>query len=170
MSDQGMTEGESRKPNGIGGWLLIPVLGLLFSVYQGFGLFKSNDLILFKPEMWAVFSTPGTIFYKSWWTPLIISLGFLQVAITGLSIVALIALFKKKRFVPVLMISIYIIGFAMMVNDYVLAKLFFPMIDPDWAGSLQSQSLKKLIGVALAALIWIPYFVRSRRVKNTFVM
>ena len=170
MSEQGVTEDVSRNPSGIGGWLLIPVLGLLISVYQGFDLFKSNDLVLFKAEMWAAFSTPGTIFYKSWWTPLIISLAFFQVIITGLSIVAVIALFKKKRFVHVLMVSIYIIGFAMMMNDYVLAKLFFPLIDPDWADSLQSQSLKKLIGVALAALIWIPYFMRSKRVKNTFVM
>lgn len=170
MIEQGVQGNESIKPNGIGGWLLIPVLGLFFVIYQGFELFKSNDLLLFQSEMWTAFSVPGTVFYKSGWTPLIISLAFLQVAITALSIVALVALFKKKRFVPALMVAIYVVGLALVANDYVLARLFFPMVDPDLAISIQSESIKKLIGVSLAAVIWIPYFVQSKRVKNTFVM
>jgi hypothetical protein len=165
-----MERSRSKDPSGIGGWLLIPLLGLFFVIYEGFELFKNNAFLLFQSEMWTAFYTPGTIFHNSRWTPLILSLAFLQAAITILSAAAIVALFKKKRFVPALMVAIYVVGMALVANDYVVARYFFPLIDPDWAVSLQSQSLNKLIGALLSAAIWIPYFMQSKRVKNTFVM
>lgn len=160
---------ETRGSNGIGGWLIIPVIGLFFSVYHGLSLYLAGELLLLQSGMWAALSTPGTIFYKSHWAPFVVSLAFLQTIVVVLSISALVAMFRKKSFVPALMVCVYVVGVLMMANDYLVAEFLFPQIDPAWAAELQSASLKKLIGVSLAASIWIPYFVRSRRVKNTFV-
>ena len=160
---------ESKKPEGIGGWLLVPIIGLFFSIYQAFEIIKAGEFLMFEPEMWRAFVSPGTVFYHSFWVPAIVSLAILQLAIMMMSIAALISIFKKKRFVPHLMITVYAIGVAMMINDYLLAARFFPLISVELAEATQPESMKKLIGVSLAALVWTPYFMRSRRVKNTFV-
>ncbi len=169
MNDEDKVGSGSTKPEGIGGWLLVPIIGLFFSIYQAFKLFRDDGLLLFEPEMWLSFTTPGTVFYHSWWVPVIVSLAVFQLTIIVISIAAVIAILKKKRFVPKLMIGVYIVGLIMMIDDYVLATLFFPLISAELADATQSESIKKLVGVTLAALIWIPYFMKSKRVKNTFV-
>jgi len=69
--------------------------------------------------------------------------------------------YKKKRAFPTSMILFLAIEFAVMLLDTVGAHFLHPTVDltKEYAG---------LAGSGVAALIWISYFLLSRRVKATF--
>lgn len=156
-------------PKGLGGWLLLQVLGLFVSIFVAFRLFMDGSLVLFEPELWVAYTTPGTVFHESLWVPIIVIGALVQLAMVIFSVAALVAIFTKKRFVPKMMIGIYLLGLVLVGVDSLLAAFFVPQIDPALAEQVQPESLKKLIGVTISAAIWIPYFLKSKRVKNTFV-
>lgn len=156
-------------PQGFGGWLLLPIIGLFVSAYIGVRLFIEGSLILFGPEIWSAFNTPGTQFYHSWWVPVIVLGASTQVGLVVGSVIALVTIFMKKRFVPRLMIGIYLLGFLLVAVDFLLVEFFLSAVSPDLAEQARPESFRKLIGVTVGVAIWIPYFLKSVRVKNTFV-
>lgn len=168
MNGEGKLVRDSEKLEGVGGWLWLPIIGLLFSIYEGYKLFTDGEIILFKPELWVAFTTPGTAFFHSWWVPVIIFTAFLQIVIITFTVVALLAILKKKKFVPAVMIGLYVAGLVMLVMDTLIAVFFMPRISAYAADLVKAESLKKLAILVVVAGIWIPYFLRSKRVKNTF--
>lgn len=63
--------------------------------------------------------------------------------------------FKEKKLFPKLMIILYI-GFTVLLTlEYFVLQ------------SVETQ--KNFWGSLIAGIIWIPYFIRSKRVKNTFI-
>lgn len=160
---------DSKEPKGLAGWLLLPILGLFVSIFVAFRLFKDGSLILFEPEIWVAFITPGTLFYHSIWVPVIVFGALIQVSMITVSIAALVAIFKKKRFVPRLMIGLYLLGIILAAVDIILGVFFLPALVPELYKQVESESFVKAIGSAVGAAIWIPYFLKSRRVKNTFI-
>ena len=71
-----------------------------------------------------------------------------------LFIVTLYAFFTKRRYFPKLAIALM----ALQIAPEAAATYAEP-----------SDNVRELIRAVFAAAIWIPYFVRSRRVKLTFV-
>src|SRR6476646_6003077 len=58
-------------PVGLGGWLILPGLGLFGSIFQQIG--DTIHLIgLFKPENWNALTSPSSASYDSRWAPLLI--------------------------------------------------------------------------------------------------
>jgi hypothetical protein len=82
---------------------------------------------------------------------------FLAVGVfDALGLIALnILFFRRKKLFPVLVIVWMGIGLASLVTS---------ALAPDSRAVLGVH-----LSQGLAALVWIPYFLRSRRVKNTFI-
>ena len=123
-----------EKIKGIGGWLLIPIIGLFITL-----LIILYDLL-----------SLNSIFEFSFYTGLITF--FLDMIILILAIVALFSIFNKKKYTPQIMISVYTVNIMISLSLAFLIEDFSIMWSP-------------IIGVS----IWIPYFIYSKRVKNTFV-
>lgn len=157
------------EPNGLGGWLVLPIAGLFVTGYSDLQELKSGGVILFDRDFWAAFFQQDSTFYTSIWMPVILFGIVAQVVLLVAKVSALIGIFRKKKYVPFLMISICGLGVILAVIDLVLGRYFFSLIDPLAYEGFLPESIKKLVTSVTVAAIWIPYFIKSERVNNTFI-
>ena len=151
-------------PSGIGGWLVLPLLGLMLTPVQ-VGIQTVRD---FPPvlgtQVWGQLTTPGGESYHPLWAQLIIFELVTNVVVIGFSLVLLVLFFRKSRRVPSLMIGWMLLNFAIQVIDLVLVGAI-----PAAASAAGAQDRTDLSRAVVGAAVWIPYFLRSKRVRNTFV-
>jgi hypothetical protein len=134
-----------QKHVGIGGWLTLPALGLLFT--------PIIEVRIFIQSLAPVFTRHG-------WIP-VLNLAY-ALLVLALLIYAAIRFFSKKRNAPVIMIVLMV---APLVIDAVslLTALGYG------ADPFVIVPVRTLAGSLLGAAIWVPYFCVSKRVKATFV-
>jgi len=102
----------------------------------------------------------------------IISAQILFNALLGIicPIVLLVLLFQKKRRFPRLFV-IWAIAFAVfaIVSRAIATMIFGGMLGDGWLQLLSPSNLQSLILSILPVVVFIPYMLKSRRVRNTFV-
>lgn len=136
------------KPYGIAGWLLIPALGLVWApiistawIYLNISLVLTTSPDLFDdPRLW-----------------LRLALDVITV-ITAITVAVIF--FMKKRIAISAVVGLLL--FVIVVNC-VQALLGFSM-----SGSFDYETIKPIIHTSVYGAVWIPYFLKSKRVKNTF--
>jgi hypothetical protein len=139
----------STVPKGIGGWLIIPAIGLvlgpikaLVSLFLGIGMIQS-----FAPELLSD--------VRLWVS------GVIDVAMIIAAIIVAILFFRERRIAVVAIISLMI---ASIVSGVIQLLLSTAML-----GKASSDDINPVLHACVFAAIWIPYFGKSKRVKNTFV-
>jgi hypothetical protein len=131
---------------GIGGWLLIPVVTLLSVA------FAASETIL-EQQIAAV--------------SLEILAGNALLAVG--SVVLLALFFQRSRHLPGLMVVFYAVLVGVTTLEYVAVDRLLLGVTPEIAAS-EGKLVNDGIRMAIAsAILWIPYFLVSQRVKNTFV-
>lgn len=137
------------KLKGIGGWLILPAIGLILGPIIGvIGLFAS--LGMYQDVARAGY---GGVYALE----LIVLFGLL-----GFMIYAAIKFFGKKKDAPKIMIFLYSVS---LVASLVLLGVELSAGAEEFA----VETGKQLVRDIVAAAIWIPYFNVSKRVKATFV-
>ena len=141
-------------PSGIGGWLILPAIGLPFGILRGLkelseslSLLRDDDFDALEAEL------PGI---GSLVTFEIVGVAVLVAAYLGVAIL----FYAQKRATPHVMIGVLFL------------QLLLVGVSTLWASSiLPDQQLPPggAFGAIVAAAIWIPYFLTSVRVRNTFV-
>jgi hypothetical protein len=146
----------------IGGWLLLVAIGL---VLRPIGLVTSLIPMLptfFDAEIWAVLTGPDP---ESRNLPVAL-LMLVEIAInTALFVftaLAVILFFTRRREAPRWMIVILGGTAAFLVLDTIAASALAD-------ATSNPEEIGQLVGACLVALIWVPYFLVSERVKATFV-
>ncbi len=141
----------ANEPTGIGGWLILPAIGIVVAPVQ----FTLNILDYFpKFEL----LQPGTLVHLMTTAEI---LGWVGFAI--LATMTAVRFFTYRKSAPTLYRALLLGQLLFVVGAYWAAAILFdaPIFDVD-AGFA--------IGMLLAACaIWIPYFLYSVRVRNTFV-
>jgi hypothetical protein len=158
----------STEPEGIGGWLLLPIAVLCATIYGFFEEFQRSTLALLGPGLWDVFVMPGTYFYHSPWVIVIVGNAVLEIAILVVSVVALVAIWRKKKAVPHIMIGFYVLALSLTSMNALLTFYFLAKISPELANQITTDVIRKEVGIVIIASVFIPYFLKSKRVKNTF--
>lgn len=154
----------TKQPKGLGGWLILPAIGL-FALPLKMGLSLITDFLpIFQKNYWAVLTTPGSGAYHHLWAPLIIFEIAGNIFLLLLDLVLIFLFFIKSTRFPALFISFMALNLVFMVGD-----LFFADLIPAVAAQRDFKSFKELAQLFVGAIIWIPYFLISKRVKNTFV-
>lgn len=153
-------------PAGIGGWLILPILGLLASlIYNLVWLFR-DYLPTMQGDVWPYLPTSAR--------SLITFEGYANLVLIVGSVVLLVMLFLKRWILPRLMVGFYVFAFLVVVADSISILAIGPQLIPDsvareqagWSGGAVGQDIARAFW---ACVIWIPYFLISKRVKNTFV-
>jgi hypothetical protein len=158
-------EPATNGPVGIGGWLLLPALGLIVTpLVIAFGFYK--DLLpALTPAVWNAVTDPDSAAYNTWWGPLIVYEVLINLALFIFTLWLLWNFFTRSRRVPTLFVIWLAVTAGTRIVDYMLTSHIPAMADkpPDPA------DLRDLVRSIVGAAIWIPFFLRSKRVKNTFI-
>lgn len=155
---------ETKSYEGIRGWLVLPLIGLFINPIR-ISLLVFKDLVpVFTEGHWNVVTTPGSGAYHPLWAPLIIFECVGNGAFVIFSIVLLVLFFGKSRLLPKLMMFFLVLNFLFVAADF-----FFADLIPAVAEQSNPQDVKELARSIVGAIIWVPYFFVSKRVKQTFV-
>ena len=154
---------ENAGPKGLGGWLILPAISLFFipldlipSLFEYFEMFQNGT--------WANLTISGSEEYHHLWAPLIIYEIVGNIIFLIFCFILIVMFFAKYFRFPTLMITFIASNLLFVICDLIVGN-FIPAIssvDNPNAG----MGLATLLG---GAMVWIPYFLVSKRVKNTFV-
>lgn len=142
----------------IGGWLILVLIGLFLTPFLVANTFITSDYL--SMSAWNLYVDPDkrTTFHAMmvWET-------FGNSVVLCLSIFCLVLFLNKRDILPKV-ITVYL-GFVVLLNvvDYLLSV----KLHSDAAAATSSYAMVRSI---LAAAIWIPYFHRSERVQETFIV
>lgn len=149
---------------GIGGWLVLVALGVVFSpiriVLELFSIYSG----LFSDGTWEFLTTPSTELYHPLWAPIILGELFINGALVLAWIVAIFLFFSKKRIFPKWYIGILLFTLVFIILDAFAIKVVLPS-----ELAFDDETAKELVRSIIASLIWIPYMLVSKRVKATFI-
>ncbi len=149
----------------ISGWLIIPALGVIFRPFMELIILISNThyynhntwIEVLESSQYSSFSSLGFVMVYE----VLVNIVFLV-----FSLLVLWQFFKKRSSLPRLMI-------VLLAGSVVLTALnigfgYFLLEDPNSTQTNPTQWGLLLVAL-ISALIWIPYFLTSSRVKQTFV-
>jgi Protein of unknown function (DUF2569) len=151
-------------PVGIGGWLILPIIGLIFTPFAATVSLGTQYIPIFTEGMFDRLTDPAFQNYHPLWGPVIILELIAQIIFGCGSIWALVLLFRMRRLFPSVMIAYYILNVVYLAADTWIASQI-PILS---AANFREISGRLVIAL-IAAAIWVPYMRLSRRVKNTFV-
>jgi hypothetical protein len=158
---------DSQK-KGIGGWLILVIIGLIINVISMVASFDIPRRI-FRPDNWHAATTFGSGYYH----PLFATWAIYDVIYFSFFILfdlfLLVLMFKKSRSFPKMMIVFFILAIITQVIDYMLTNSVLTDLPIVAKQMGYYPSLKYTISAIVQALIWIPYFMKSKRVKETFL-
>jgi hypothetical protein len=159
------TKPEAAAPQGIGGWLYLPLLGLIIAPIRLIHAFATDFWPLFSDaKAWAILTDPASEHYHVLWKP------FLIFELTANSLVLVMGLavlwlfLRKSRHTPKLLITWLLISTVIVATDYFMTDAI-----PAVAASGDAESLKEMVRGIVGTAIWVPYFLVSKRVKATFI-
>ncbi len=149
-------------PRGLGGWLLLPALGLVASFLRVAGELR-DSWPAYEATQWLSLTTPGAATYRPIMEPLLLfELVANILALVGIPFVLL--LFARRRTSLPRAYCVLVLG---MAAASLLDMLLVPAdLGPEFASS---RAWGRLAGQLIGVAIWVSYFHRSERVRNTFV-
>jgi Protein of unknown function (DUF2569) len=155
---------QQKSLKGIGGWLILPLLGLILSPLRLIYMVYEDLLPIFSPDHWEDLTSPTSQLYHPLWSRVLIFevAGYVTIFLLGLA--ALVSFLKKSRKAPRLIILWLLLALVFEGADY-----YFKGYIPGAAEQFDTMFLSGLWRAGITAAIWIPYFLISKRVKATFV-
>lgn len=149
--------GSGKKPLDIGGWMLIPIAGLFFSPLKV--TYQVVNTGYFKQALWDNFISQyngssfliGSFFYFEL---------LFNISIVLVSIFLIVLMIQKRVTFP----KIYI-----WFRVTVLAGILFDAVISNVLLGVEITNFNEIFWGSVSLAIWVPYFIMSDRVKDTFV-
>ncbi len=155
---------ENNELKGLGGWLVLVGIGLLFApVRMVVSLFPAYSQI-FEDGVWQEMTNASSSSYIPYLGTFIVGEMIVNLIILGASIYLIYLFYYKHYLFPKIYIAVVVGSILFMLVDAWLLTKILPgeqMFTPESAG----EFVRSLI----AAAIWVPYMLVSKRVRLTFV-
>ncbi|WP_068774275.1 DUF2569 domain-containing protein [Paenibacillus sp. FJAT-26967] len=149
---------------GLGGWLVLVQIGLVVSIFVYLAQIVNYLVPVLTPDIWDALTSPSSEAYHPLWGFIIVFESLANVLLLLLSVYILLNFYRKKRRVPRLMIMLYSFSLAAVVIDSVLLNQIPIIMEVQ-----EDNGIRDIVKMAVLCAIWIPYFMKSERVANTFV-
>ena len=150
--------------SGLGGWLILIQIGLWFTLVMLLAQISQSVLPILNTETWEILTSKDSGYYHPLWGPMIIFEAIYNILFLLFTVYVIVAFYRKKAILPRLMIIFYSLSLTVGIVDSLLLSQI-PMARELADGS----SIRDIARSAIACAIWIPYFIKSERVQNTFV-
>ncbi|WOX49080.1 DUF2569 family protein [Aeromonas sp. XH] len=151
---------------GISGWLLLIAIGLVTSPLRFYFTTLSTYPDFFENGSWYLLTDPNSAKYVKGLSLLVCSEIVFNLFLFSSMIYLNFLFFSKKTIFPKAYIAIALIGLLYTPIDAFLASAFFPQVFPP--PLLEGEALRNFLTTLVSAAIWVPYMLKSHRVKNTF--
>ena len=154
---------EAKKLEGLGGWLILVGLVVVMSPIRQIMVFVPLYSQIFFEGSWEELTRPGGSAYNPFWGPIIIGELVVNLTLFFTWIYTAYLFFSKNKRFPLLFRSLLIFTLCFILVDAAVIKLVLPnepIFDP--------ETIKEVGRTIVAVLIWVPYTLVSKRVKNTF--
>lgn len=155
---------ENTDLNGLRGWLILVGISVVLSPVRLLASYIPMYYGIFTDGTFTLLTSVDSSLYHPLWAPLLIS-EVIYNSLMVLAFIYLIYLFFSKHYlfprwyIALLLTSLFFIVFNAWLGSQVIVNE--PMFDPD--------TLKELGRSLFGVLIWVPYMLRSKRVKATFI-
>lgn len=131
----------------VAGWLIFPAIGLIFS-------FISTLLSLFSSD--SAMTDQTNLYFFSY---------MLSIVYVPFFLILIVKWWGRKRMLPKLMIAYYVSTLIFSMGIY-----FYQVIVVEEQKEVNLSTIIQELGITwIFALGWIAYFMKSKRVKATFV-
>lgn len=157
---------QDKDPEGrsIGGWLILIAIGVVLTpVIILYSLLA--DPSIYDAYSWATLWETEGLVGKPFVLFMVVEL-IINYARVVYGVLLIILFFQRRTIVPRLMIILYAGTFLFLVLDSVVALGLAPDLYTDQENQ---ESYKDIFRAFISCAIWIPYFLISTRVKETFV-
>lgn len=150
--------------SGLGGWLILIQIGLYLTLIGLVFQLVGNNLYSFTSEAWQLLTSKDSSLYDPLWKPIIIFEAVYNILFLIFTIYIIIQFYRKKSMVPRLMIIFYSLSLFIGIVDYIMLQQIAIAKELE-----DGSSIRDIIKSGITCLIWIPYFLKSERVMNTFI-
>lgn len=147
-------------PVGLGGWLVLPMLGMFLTPV--IGVLGINQLLPALDGGLALTSAQRLVI----WLEVVTNIVFQGIA----PIALLVLFFKRARRFPTLYAAWISLNLIIVLVDLVFAYNVFRDYYDTPGVTFWDQETTQLVGRSVFGVaIWVPYMINSRRVRNTFM-
>lgn len=155
--------------DGLGGWLVLVAIGLFLRPFiAAAGLFGLFSPYVTNPQIWAFFTSPSGQYYSPAWLPIFLFETAFNSALIVFSLLLCVLFLGKRKVFPAVYIGVLAVVLAGVVLDAALiAAVPKDNLTAEMRTAMDSGA-KDIVRNLIAAIIWIPYMLVSRRVKATF--
>lgn len=151
---------------GFGGWLYIFAAGIIYQVYGTVNVMTSLIQTINSKEF-EVWTDPSSDSYNAFWYPGIMMEIIFEIIILLFAIIMAIYCIKLSKYFKGIAITFIISSFVFQLLDLVLMlTLQNGYVEPIFDNDTLYQGVERAF---IYTVIWLPYFLLSKRVKNTFI-
>jgi len=150
----------STQFSSIGGWLILPAIGLCITPIRM--IYGFTDIDYLNYSNWRILTEPSFASYD-------VKLGsFILLEMIGnlilifYSVVLVILFFKRRSSVPLLAALFYIFNFLFLLIDGIIGG--------QYTDGMDTETITSIIRSLISASVWAPYFLVSERSKGTFTL
>jgi hypothetical protein len=147
---------------------MLPLIGLFLTAsVVAISLTREMVPLLLGPK-WAMVTTPITSAFHPNWAPYILLSTFASILTVAGAIALLVLAFRKHPRFPLGMVIYYLALVPFWTIDLWAYSTFLNQVAPDEVRAHMPEVIARFSLSIVSCLVWIPYFLTSKRVKNTF--